>query len=93
MSRKKETRRRVNPYRIWFFKATFYLIGHCHMKEEVRVFALDRVKMTGISGDRFESLEEFSLDDFLRPSFGVFQGEPVKVKIWSPHDLSFYQWF
>ncbi len=31
MSRRKESRRKVNPYRIWFFNGTFYLIGLCHM--------------------------------------------------------------
>ena len=44
MSRKKESRRRVNPYRIWFFNGTFYLIGFCHTRNEVRIFALDRIK-------------------------------------------------
>lgn len=28
MSRKKETRRRLESYKIWFFNGTFYLIGH-----------------------------------------------------------------
>lgn len=45
MSRKKETRRQVGPYRIWFFNGTLYLIGLCHMRNEVRIFALDRIKM------------------------------------------------
>jgi hypothetical protein len=39
MSRKKETRRRVDPYRVWFFNRTFYLIGLCHMGNEVRIEA------------------------------------------------------
>jgi predicted DNA-binding transcriptional regulator YafY len=90
MSRKKETRRRVDPYRIWFFNGTFYLIGHCHMREEVRVFALDRVKLMSVTKDSFEPPEDFSLDEFLRPSFGVFQGEPVKVKIWFSSDVAGY---
>ncbi len=45
MSRRKESRRKVNPYRIWFFNGTFYLIGLCHMRGDVRLFALDRIKM------------------------------------------------
>lgn len=31
--------------------------------------------------EEFEVPDGFSLDDFLKPSFGVFQGEPTKVKI------------
>jgi predicted DNA-binding transcriptional regulator YafY len=90
MSRKKETRRRVDPYRLWFFNGTFYLIGHCHVREEVRVFALDRVKMMSVTKDSFEPPEGFSLDEFLRPSFGVFQGEPVKVKVWFSPEVAGY---
>jgi hypothetical protein len=31
--------RRVDPYRIWFFNGTFYLIGYCHTRNEIRVEA------------------------------------------------------
>jgi hypothetical protein len=37
--------RRVDFYKIWFFNGTFYLIGHCHVRDEVRIFALDLIKM------------------------------------------------
>jgi len=90
MSRKKETKRKVDPYRIWFFNGTFYLIGFCHMREEIRIFALDRIKMLHQTREYFEVPKEFDLEDFMRPSFGVFQGEPVKIKVWFAPDISGY---
>jgi predicted DNA-binding transcriptional regulator YafY len=90
MSRKKETTRKVDPYRIWFFNGTFYLIGHCHLREQVRVFALDRIKMLHLTKENFKIPEGFNLDDFLRPSFGVFQGEPTKVKILFDREVAGY---
>jgi predicted DNA-binding transcriptional regulator YafY len=90
MSRKKETKRKVDPYRIWFFNGTFYLIGHCHMRNEVRIFALDRIKMLHQTKETFEVPEDFSLEEFIGPSFGVFQGEPVMVKIWFDSDVAGY---
>jgi predicted DNA-binding transcriptional regulator YafY len=87
MSRKKESKRKVDPYRIWFFNGTFYLIGKCH---EVRIFALDRIKILHLTKDSFVIPEDFNLDDFMRPSFGVFQGEPIKVKIWFHTDVAGY---
>jgi predicted DNA-binding transcriptional regulator YafY len=39
-----ETRRKVDPYRIMFFDGTFYLIGWCHLRKEVRMFVLDRIR-------------------------------------------------
>ena len=86
MSRKKESRRKVDPYRIWFFNGTFYLIGFCHKRKEVRIFALDRIKMLHQTKEPFEVPEDFDFEDFVGLSFGVFQGEPVKVKVWfAPH--------
>ena len=90
MSRKQETRRKVDPYRIWFFNGTFYLIGFCHMRGEIRIFALDRIKMLRQTKDQFEIPENFSLEEFVRPSFGVYQGEPARVRIWFSADVAGY---
>jgi integrase len=40
MSRKKESKRIVDPYKIWFFNGTFYLIGLCHVRNEIRIHDL-----------------------------------------------------
>ena len=90
MSRKKKSKRKVDPYRIWFFNGTFYLIGKCHLRGEVRIFALDRIKILHLTKDSFVIPEDFNLDDFMRPSFGVFQGEPIRVKIWFHTDVAGY---
>ncbi len=84
MSRKTESKRKVDPYKVWFFNGTFYLIGFCHVRNEVRTFALDRIKMLHQTKETFEVPEEFNFEDFMRPSFGVFQGNPIRVKIWFP---------
>jgi hypothetical protein len=39
-----------DPYRIWFFNGTFYLIGFCHARKEIRIFTLDRIKMFEVAG-------------------------------------------
>jgi predicted DNA-binding transcriptional regulator YafY len=90
MSRKKEGRRKVDPYRIWFFNGTFYLIGYCHLRSVVRVFALDRIKMLHQTKEPFEVAEDFDFEEFISPSFGVYQGEPVKVRIWFSTEVAGY---
>ena len=81
MSRKKESIRKVDPYRIWFFNSTFYLIGFCHFRKDIRIFALDRIKNISITEENFTVPEDFDLDDLMKSSFGIFQGPPEKVKI------------
>ncbi|UCE55750.1 MAG: transcriptional regulator [Desulfobacterales bacterium] len=90
MSRKKETRRKVAPYKIWFFDGTFYLIGNCGLRGDIRIFALDRIKRLVPTDENFELPEDFNLDEFMQSSFGVFHGEPVKVKIWFASDVAGY---
>jgi predicted DNA-binding transcriptional regulator YafY len=81
MSRRKKTRRKVAPYKIWFFDGTFYLIGHCGLREDIRIFAMDRIQNFEPTDETFEMPLDFNIDDFMKSSFGVFQGEPVKVRI------------
>jgi predicted DNA-binding transcriptional regulator YafY len=57
---------------------------------EVRVFALDRIKMLHQTKESFEVAEDFDFEEFRRPSFGVYQGEPVKVRIWFSPDAAGY---
>jgi predicted DNA-binding transcriptional regulator YafY len=90
MSRKKQTHRKVAPYKIWFFDGTFYLIGNCGLRDDVRIFALDRIKTIEHTDEIFEMPDDFNIDDFMKSSFGVFQGEPVRVRIWFAADIAEY---
>jgi predicted DNA-binding transcriptional regulator YafY len=90
MSRKKVTQRKVAPYKIWFFDGTFYLIGHCRAKKDIRIFAVDRIKMLNLTGERFEVPADFDADEFMKASFGVFIGQPVHVKIRFTSDAAGY---
>ena len=82
MSNKKESVRKVDPYRIWFFNGTFYLIAYCHQRKETRIFALDRIKSVSMTDESFTVPDDFDLEDFMKPSFGIFKGKPEKVRIW-----------
>jgi predicted DNA-binding transcriptional regulator YafY len=90
MSRKKFTQRTVEPYRIWFYDGTFYLIGHCRWKKEVRIFAVDRIKMLSLTDQRFKMPDDFDVDEFMKASFGVFRGQPAKVRVLFAPDAAGY---
>jgi predicted DNA-binding transcriptional regulator YafY len=81
MSRRELTRRRVAPYKVWFYDETFYIIGHCDLRGQVRLFAVDRIEAIRVLPDTFEAPPDFDAEAFMRKSFGVFQGEPVSVEI------------
>jgi predicted DNA-binding transcriptional regulator YafY len=81
MSRKEKTRRKVAPYKIWFFDGAFYVVGNCGLREDIRIFALDRIKSLNLTDETFDMPEDFKVEDFMQTSFGVFQGKPQDVRI------------
>ena len=81
MSRKKTSQRVVAPYKLWFFDGTFYLLGYCHLRKGIRLFAVDRIRKMVLADTTFETPQDFDIDNLLRNSFGAFFGEPVQVAI------------
>lgn len=90
MHSKKENLRKVDPYKIWFFNDTFYLVGHCHLRGEIRMFVLDRIKSLNMTEDSFTVPTDFSMEDFMKSSFGVFKGKPERVKVLFASDVAGY---
>jgi len=53
LHRKEKSLPKVDPYKVWFYDGTTYLIGLCHLREEVRMFVLDRIKMLHVTDECF----------------------------------------
>lgn len=81
MGRQQENQRTVHPYRLRHVEDTLYLIGYCDLRKGVRTFAVDRIKTVSLTDDGFQIPEGFDVPAFLRDSFGIYQGSPVRVKI------------
>ena len=81
MSSKRETTRKVDPYKVWFFNGTLYLIGWCHVHDEIRMFVLDRIRLLHVADQRFIPPDDFDLDEYMRDSFGVIHTDGEKVVI------------
>jgi predicted DNA-binding transcriptional regulator YafY len=48
-SRNTTNRREVDPYRLWYAAGALYLIGYCHLRRDVRIFAIDRIRSLTIT--------------------------------------------
>ncbi len=90
MSRQKESRRKVAPYKIWFFEDSFYLIGACQMRRDIRIFALDRIKTIQPTETSFSLPDGLDIDQRLSDSFGVFLGEAQRVRVRFSADVAGY---
>ena len=75
----RDTRRTVAPYRLLYFDGTFYLVGRCGLREDIRVFALDRVRAIEVTDEVFEPPERTAMEEFFSASFGIFHGPRTRV--------------
>ena len=76
-----ESRRRLDPYRIWYRSGGLYVIGHDHKSGEVRTFAVDRIREIGLSEEAFEIPDTFDFEEYTAGSFGVVAEPATTVRI------------
>ena len=81
LHRKRETRRKIDPYKIWFFEGSIYIIARCHLRNEIRKFVLDRIKLLQMTEEKFQIPPDFNLDEYLGHSFKVIDDDLYTVKI------------
>ncbi|MEA3232024.1 MAG: transcriptional regulator, partial [Thermodesulfobacteriota bacterium] len=82
LNARSETLRKFDPYKVWFYDGTIYIIGRCHLRTEVRTFVMDRIKMLRLTQETFTVPDNFDLKQYLRHSFKVMKDELYDVKIW-----------
>jgi predicted DNA-binding transcriptional regulator YafY len=73
-SREEETAREVDPYHLASVDGQWYLVGHCHLRGEVRMFAPTRIQSMETTGAIFEPPSDFRINDYLAQSFSVLRG-------------------
>lgn len=75
-------KRQVRPYHLRFFDGAWYLIGYCLLRQEVRIFAVDRIETLRKTGAVFEYPADFKIEEYLDGVWGIMRGRPYHVKIW-----------
>jgi predicted DNA-binding transcriptional regulator YafY len=78
---KELTTRLVDPYGMVFYDGTWTVIGYCHLRKEIRSFALDRIVDLKERYRYFTPSSDFSLDEFLSRSWGIVDDEEVIVRV------------
>jgi len=74
-------KREIDPYGVVFRGNSWYLIGYCHLRDEVRTFRVNRMQNIRPSGRKFEYPGDFSVVNYLEKSWGIFQGKEVEVQV------------
>lgn len=76
-----ESRRRIDPYKVWYHGGALYVIGHDHRSDAIRTFAVDRILALEETDAGFEPPADFDFDAYTAASFGVVAEPPTRVRI------------
>ncbi|MBX3300710.1 MAG: WYL domain-containing transcriptional regulator [Nitrospira sp.] len=80
-SRGRTTRREVDPYRLWYASGGLYLIGYCHLRNEPRMFAVERIKSVTATDLPYQIPLHFDFDAFVEDSLTVMRGPRIEVEL------------
>lgn len=88
--REQETQRDVDPYHLTYFNGGLYLVAHCHLRDAIRVFAVERIRGLDLLRARFEVPADFDADRYLNGAWGILRGDLVAVKVVFARPLARY---
>jgi len=81
-SRDKTTRRKVDPYHIWYAAGALYLIGYCHLRSDVRMFAIDRIVTLTVTNLPCQMPLGFNVEEYVKDALTVMRGGPqIEVEL------------
>jgi len=80
-SRNVTSRRSADPYRLWYAQGALYLIGYCHLRRDVRMFAVDRIRSITITNRPCQMPLGFDIDTYVGNALVVMRGAPIEVRL------------
>ena len=69
------TERLVSPQRFTSYKNAWYLDAYCHLRDDIRLFALENISSCELDIENSKNLAENSLREHYAQSYGIFAGE------------------
>lgn len=74
------TERAVSPQRLVCYRENWYLDAWCHLRKDLRSFAVDGIRHAAILDTPAKEIAEAELDEALAEGYGIFSG---KAKAWA----------
>jgi len=76
-ARDQTSERTVSPQRLVYYRSNWYLDAYCHLRNELRSFALDRLQPVETLATPADDIREEVLDAHYGESYGIFAGRPT----------------
>lgn len=76
-----KSERRVEPYHLFNYMGTWHTIGYCHLRGEIRDFALSRISEANVLSESFKIPADFDFKKYFLSTFGLYKGKSTKEVI------------
>jgi len=91
MKNQEETKRNLSPYGLFLHQGMFYVIGYCHLRKAIRVFAMDCIKDIKLTEKSYVIPGDFKLEEYFKTGWNMLRyGEPVEVVL--EFDKTYARW-
>ena len=67
----------VSPQRLVHYRDNWYVDAYCHLREDLRSFAVDAIRSAEPLDERAKDIPKADLDDYLKGGYGIFAGKKV----------------
>lgn len=74
----RETEREVSPQRLVHYRDNWYLDAWCHLRNDLRSFAVDAIRDAVLRDGRAKEIPAAELDEHLGAGYGIFAGRDVQ---------------
>ena len=87
--KKQVTMRKVDPYNLIYRNSSWYVIGHCNLRGEIRIFKLARVENIKILNENYHIPLNFSITSYMKNTLDIINtGKEYDVEIRFYHPAS-----
>jgi len=86
-SRQKETKRTIEPYRLWYVNGALYLVAYCHVRKGVRTFLIDRIRKWELTDNNYEIPKDFDFEKYSTSGFKVLGGAKEQEVVVRVHPI------
>lgn len=73
----RETEREISPQRLVHYRDNWYVDAYCHLREDLRSFAVDAIRDAALRDARAKEIADAELDEYLGAGYGIFAGRKV----------------
>jgi predicted DNA-binding transcriptional regulator YafY len=67
--------RTVSPQRLVHYRDNWYLDAHCHLRDELRNFSIDRINNIQLLDTSAQQIDEQQLQEHFADAYGIFAGK------------------